>query len=523
MIRSLLILLGILLLLVLAVASTQDAGQASLIWMHYRVDASAAAALILIGLTAFAAVVFWNVALWLARSPQRAERKRLDARRRQGEEAITRGFMALAAGDGKEARRLAIKAVDVSDNTILVRILSALAARESDDAAATRAACAAMLGVPDLKLAGLKGLMELAQREGDRNEAMRLAGEAYAMPRPSMWAFKALFDARLEAGEWREALALLDGALSRKLISPLFCERAKASLMAASAAHMEQAGEDVDQALDYAVRAAKLQPQFTPAPVIAARLLARANKLGRAEDTLEAAWGANPHPAVWLTYRDLVSDETPRERARRLQGLVDRNPQHRESRLLMLEKALLTGIKPDIAAAMDALNEDAAEDRLTRRLGGLMARGAQALGDIDGARTWLAAATLSKGEPDWSDIDSEGRAFPYGAADWSRVILTFAETAALAHPRFERGEKGLPEMPDVASRYVPSMPFIRAAQRSAHRGDSLLMPDDPGAPDVSTPNVSTIDAALSGQDLDQDAAAPPARAPRRKTAPKTRK
>ena len=285
MIRSLLILLGILLLLVLAVASTQDAGQASLIWMHYRVDASAAAALILIGLTAFAAVVFWNVALWLARSPQRAERKRLDARRRQGEEAITRGFMALAAGDGKEARRLAIKAVDVSDNTILVRILSALAARESDDAAATRAACAAMLGVPDLKLAGLKGLMELAQREGDRNEAMRLAGEAYAMPRPSMWAFKALFDARLEAGEWREALALLDGALSRKLISPLFCERAKASLMAASAAHMEQAGEDVDQALDYAVRAAKLQPQFTPAPVIAARLLARANKLGRAEDS----------------------------------------------------------------------------------------------------------------------------------------------------------------------------------------------------------------------------------------------
>ena len=34
---------------------------------------------------------------------------------------------------------------------------------------------------------------------------------------------------------------------------------------------------------------------------------------------------------------------------------------------------------------------------------------------------------------------------------------------------------------------------------------------------------SMIDAALSGQDLDQDAAAPPARAPRRKTAPKTRK
>lgn len=518
MIRSLLILLGILLLIFLAAASTHDAGQASLIWAHYRVDTSAAAILIFIGLLALAAVVFWNVALWLARSPQRAERKRLEARRRQGDEALTRGFMALAAGDGKEARRLAIKAVDASDNTLLVRILSAMAARESEDATATRAAYTAMLGVPELKLAGLKGLMELALREGDRAEAVRLAGEAYAQPRPSMWAFKALFDARLEGGEWREALSLIEGALNRKLISPLFCERAKASLMAASAAHMEGAGEDIDQALDFAVRAAKMQPQFTPGPVIAARLLLRANKPGRAEDVLEAAWAVQPHPALWLAYRDLVSDETPRERARRLQGLIDRNPQHRESRLLMLEKALLTGIKPDIAAAMDALSDETSEDRLTRRLGGLMARGAQALGDLDDARTWLANATLSRSEPDWSDIDAEGRAFPYGAADWSRLILTFAETAALTHPRFERGEKGLPEMPDMASRYVPSMPFIRAAQRQAgNRGNAVPLPDDPGVNDT----------AITGQDLDlqetDSGKAPGTRAPRRRTSPKAKK
>jgi len=512
-IRSLFILLGILLLIFLAAATTHDAGQASLTWAHYRVDTSAAAIVIFVGLLALAGVLFWNVALWLARSPQRAERRRLDLRRRQGDEALTRGFMALAAGDGKEARRLAIKAVDVSDNTVLVRILSAMAARESDDATAARAAYTAMLGVPELKLAGLKGLMELAQREGDKPEAMRLAGEAYAQPRPSMWAFKALFDARLEAGDWREALSLIDGALNRKLISPLFSDRAKASLMAASAAYLDSAGEDVDQALDYAARAAKMQPSFTPGPVIAARLLMRANKPGRAEDVLEAAWAVSPHPAIWLAYRDLVSDETPRERARRLQGLIDRNPQHRESRLLMLEKALLTNIKADIAAAMDALADDAAEDRLTRRLGGLMARSAQALGDLDGARTWLANASLSKGEPDWSDIDAEGRAFPYGAADWSRLILTFAESAVLAHPRYERGEKGLPEMPDIASRYVPSMPFIRAAQRSAgQRGNVLPMPDDPGA----------YDTAITGQDLDV-AETPPSRPSRRKAAPKARK
>jgi HemY protein len=291
------------------------------------------------------------------------------------------------------------------------------------------------------------------------------------------------------------------------LISPIFSERAKASLMAASAAALETSDET--QALDYAVRAAKLQPQFTPAPVLAARLLAKAGKAGRAEDVLEAAWAAAPHPALWLTYRDLVSDETPRERARRLQGLIDRNDGHRESRILRLEQALLTGVKADIAAALTALEPDTAEDVVTKRVCAAMARGAQALQDLDGARFWMAQAALARSEPEWSDIDAEGRAFAYGAQDWSNLILTFAGKAVLPHPRFERGEKGLPELPELTSRYVPSMPFIKAARSRPH---ALPQPDDPGA----------FDAAITGQDLeDADADAEPKPKPVRKArAPK---
>ncbi|MBW8735408.1 MAG: heme biosynthesis protein HemY, partial [Asticcacaulis sp.] len=385
--------------------------------------------------------------------------------------------------------------------------LSAMAAEASGDATATRAAYTAMLSVPELKLAGLKGLVQLAQSQGDKAEAVKLAGDAYNQPRPAMWAFETLFEARLEAGEWSEALGLIDGALSRKLISPIFSERAKASLMAASAAALETS--DDAQALDYAVRAAKLQPQFTPAAVIAARLLVKTGKAGRAEDVLEAAWAAAPHPALWLAYRDLISDETPRERARRLQGLIDRNNSHRESRILRLEQALLTGVKADIAAAMDALEPDTADDVVTKRVCAAMARGAQGLQDIDAARTWFAQAALAKSEPEWSDIDAEGRAFAYGSQDWSNLILTFAAKAVLPHPRFERGEKGLPELPELTSRYVPSMPFIKAATR---RPNAPPQPDDPGA----------FDGAITGQDLDAEEAdaLPKPRPVRKARAPK---
>jgi HemY protein len=495
LIRTVLILLGITALVALAIAGISDAGQASLVWLGYRVDTSASAAVIIVGVMAFCAVSFWNIALWLARSPQRAERARANARRKQGDETLTKGFLAVASGDGNEARRLAAKALDVCDNVALIRILTALAAEQSGDDMATKTAYSAMLNVPELKLAGLKGLMQLAKGQGEKAEAVRLATEAYNQPKPAMWAFETLFEGRLEAGEWAEALDLIDGALNRKLISPIVSERAKASLMAASAARLETSDDAQmrDQALDYAQRAAKLQPAFTPAAIIAARLLAKANKLGRAEDVLEAAWGAQPHPAIWLTYRDLVSSETPKERARRLQGLIDRYKTHRESRMLQLERALLTGAKPDITAAMTALSDDAVEEKLTKRVSGLMSRGAQALGDLDTARTWVAHAALAKGEPEWSDIDAQGMAFAYSASDWSDLILTFARNATLAHPRYERGEKGLPEVPELSSRYIPSMPFIKATRKSATgRINPIPQPDDPG----------DYDTAITGQDLD---------------------
>ena len=245
MIRILLVLLILPALIADQADADGDPGQASLIWLNTRIDTSASAAVIIIGILAFCAVAFWNLALWLARAPQRAERARAESRRRHGDEVLPRGFMAVASGDGTEARRNAIKAIDLCDNSALVRILNALAAEESEDPAATRAAYAAMLSVPELKLAGLKGLVALAEKQGDKAEAVRLAQDAYSQARPSMWAFRVLFEARLEAGEWQEALDLIDGAVSRKLISPIFSERAKASLLAAMAARQEDS-DDAD-------------------------------------------------------------------------------------------------------------------------------------------------------------------------------------------------------------------------------------------------------------------------------------
>ena len=45
--------------------------------------------------------------------------------------------------------------------------------------------------------------------------------------------------------------------------------------------------------------------------------------------------------------------------------------------------------------------------------------------------------------------------------------MVYAERGELAHPRFERGERGVSELPELPGAYVDSTPFISAAETGA--------------------------------------------------------
>ncbi len=357
-----------------------------------------------------------------------------------------------------------------------MRLLAASAAETADDETAAAVAYNAMLGFPDMRLAGHRGLMLLAARRGDRAGALANAEAAYNLARTARWAWRVLLDARLEAADWPAALALVQGALERKIIAPNVAERARAALCAASAASLDLSPDSKTkgQALDFAQQAAKLAPGFAPGVVMAARLLTADGKGGRAASLIEQAWRNAPHPALGLAYRDLRTDETPRERARRLSGLAALNPSHRESRILTIEQALTVG---DLSAARTGA-EAMSEPPVTARICALQARVALAVGNGDEARAWIARAAAAAQEPDWSDMDPEGRAFAYTPGDWARLVSSYAETGELIHPRFERREPMISGLPDLPVTYHASAPFLAAAEAGPTVGAPL--PDDPG-------------------------------------------
>ena len=458
MIRGILVLAALAVIAVTAFVLGGQPGRASVEWLGWRIDMTAAAAALAIIIGAFLAVAIWRIALWIVTTPARQAALRAEARRQRGMEALSRGFLAAAAGDGSEARRLAQQAAElVEDAPALVRILAAQAAEAAGDAAAAQSAYAAMLGFPEMRLAGHRGLMQGAIAQGDHEAALRHAKAAYSLARTSRWAWRALLESRLEGGDWAAALELVQGALERKIVSPISAERARAALLAASAASLETSPNPAlrVQALEFALQSAKLDPGFPPGPVIAARLQIADNKAARAVPLIEQAWKARPHPALYLLWRDLKTAETPKARATRLGELAALNPSNRESRFVVAEQALLIREPAAAQAAVDAMQEGQPDARLC----GLMARIANAAGHADEARAWMARGVTAQQEPDWTDLDPTGRAFAYAPTDWARLVSTYAETGELIHPRLERRERVMSELPELPAAYEPGAPF----------------------------------------------------------------
>lgn len=467
MIRIGLALLAGMALALLAVAASGDPGALTAEWLGWRLDTSAAAGSVLIGVLALVAVGFWRLIIWIAEAPQRAARLRAEARRRESYAALARGYLALASGDAEEARRMSRRAADAAEDApVLSGLLEAQASELAGDDAAARTAYEALLPHPDAQGSARQGLARLSWRAGDRAAALEQARAGENAGRGGAWAWRMQFDDRLEAGDWDGALALLGGPRARRSMVGERADRARAALLSARALQAGAGGVARD-----AMKATALCPDFPPAAVAAARLQAMAGRQGRGEVTLLRAWKVRPHPGLALAYRDLRTEETPEERAERFARLIARNPEHAESRMLDVERALLIGEAAVIDAALERL-EGLSE---TMRLLDLKARAAWAMGQVAQARSLAARAAEALIEPELSDIDPEGRIFHYDRAEWASVIVAWADEAVLVHPREERRDLILPE--------IEPEPVAAVAHEPDPAADPALdwrPPDDPG-------------------------------------------
>ena len=372
-------------------------GSVTVQWQGYRLDSSVA---LLLGAVAVVAVLaalayrFWVVLRGL---PAAARRWRLGRRQRRGFDALTRGMVAVAAGDAEDAGRQGKRAEGLLEDPPLTLLLSAQAAQLAGDEQAAERFFEAMLERPETEFLGLRGLLTQAMKRHDWDEALALARRAHRLRPKSDWVAVNLLDLQVRAGQWLDAEITLGEAAKHALVPPPLVGRQRAALLHEQSQEA-QSGGDSAKALKLARRAHDQDPAFVPAAVRLARLLVADGKGPRAAQVIEKTWSHEPHPDLYEVYRTARPAADSLALARGVQRLAATNPDHPESHIALAEAALEARLWGEARSHLIAAAGAEAPARVCR----LMARLEEdEHGDVAGAREWLMRASVADPDPAW--------------------------------------------------------------------------------------------------------------------------
>jgi len=396
--RRILVLVALAAVVIAAATIADYPGSVDVTWQGWEIETSVD---VLIGAAAILALGLWllfSLMAKLVRLPARFRRNRRERRRRNGEIALTRGMVALAAGDAVSAQRYSGRAEALLARSPLTLLLAAQAAQLAGDEAAARGRYTTLLDEKDGEFLALRGLIGQALKVGDREEAARLSRRAIGL-RPSAEVFETLFALEIEAGRWEAARDVLDGAVRRHLLPEARAAHHRAVILHELSLAAEAAGEG-RRAVSLAANAAAVAPDLVPAAARHARLLIAGDKRRAARRAVERAWSVAPHPELARVWAELGGGAPALELVTWFERLAAQNPDAAESHVAVAEAALAAQLWGEARRHLGLATATAGPDRPSRRLCLLMARLEEGEHPQAGAaRDWLDRALAAPADP----------------------------------------------------------------------------------------------------------------------------
>jgi HemY protein len=373
-------------------------GHFSITWLDWQVEAPIGVMFAALGVIAVVAIMLYILAAWLIALPEQLARWRETRRRRRGYEALTRGMVAVAAGDPGEARRQARRANVLLDEPPLTLLLSAQAAQLSDDEIGARRHFNAMLERPETEFLGLRGLLTQALRNGNESEALTLARRARALQPQAPWVLTTLFDLEARAGDWPGAIATVRRAAKLGVLPPAKARRSEAAALIERARAAHARGHK-HEALAHARQAHAIDPLHPAAAATLAQMLIEAGRPRKAARLIEQEWPRQQHPELVALYRRAFAASDPVEWSMRVESLAKLAPEARESKIALAQAAVDAKLwgeaRRHLAAAMGLAPPSAGLARLMARIE------ASEKNDAAAERRWLAEAAEAAPDPAW--------------------------------------------------------------------------------------------------------------------------
>ncbi|HEY3222447.1 MAG TPA: heme biosynthesis HemY N-terminal domain-containing protein [Pseudolabrys sp.] len=481
-------------------------GEVAITWLGYRIETSVMVAAFAIAVLVLIVALLWSIMRIFLRSPEQVSLFFRHRRAVRGYLAISRGLIAIGAGDLQLARTSADEAARLSPGNPLALLLTAQSAQMAGDRTTAESAFREMTRRNETKLLGLRGLYIEAQRRNDGAAARHAAEEAARISPAVAWAGQAVLDYRCATGDWAGALEALD-QMKSSLEKPDY-RRKRAVLLVARAQALEDIDRDTSRKL--VLESVKLAPDLVPAAALAGRRLAESGEPRKARKILEAAWTINPHPDIAESYANLRLGDSARERLARMQKLASKVPGQLEGALAVARAALDAR---EFVTARGALAPYVSAP--TRRVATLVAEIEESEhGDEGRVREWMARAMRASGDPVWTadGVVSERwlPVSPNGRLDgfeWKVPLAEIGVTRAVIEVTAPPADT--PAMPEPPPAAPENKPADKPRKREKSSMFSKTTPVQPVIPLVHAPDDPGLDSGLD-RDPVPETSGPPA-------------
>jgi HemY protein len=344
-----------------------------------------------------AIIIIWGVLRRVLAAPYYIARRTRERRKDLAFAALSDGFIALQAGDAAKARLLAREARANLPQNAAAQLLEARADLALGDMHSAREHYRALITNKKTALAALSGLYDQARTQGRSDAALTFAQKATELAPYTAWANEAVFDDLTRRGLWAEAAQMVanEPAMSR---DEKMRKRRRQAVVETARAQIAEASEQL-AALDHALAALKLVPDFVPAALIAARIYINRGDSRKAMSLLRRVWRATSHPDVATLFANSVPGTSSVDRLKRVRELVDSPPQNKPA-ALVLARASIDAY--DWVAARQALaNYSSANPSQSVCL--MMAEIEEGeTGDQGKAREWVNRAVRAPRDPLWT-------------------------------------------------------------------------------------------------------------------------
>ncbi len=347
-----------------------------------QVTTSFAAIILLLGFTGvLAAFLTWFIGWLRAEMPIVGHRRNIK-RQSRGFDLLNKSLVALSAGDPKLASRLIARAEVLLPPQPMVHLIAAEAASRSGNDGEAQKRYHTLAASDDGRLIGLRGQLNKAQQKGHVHEALKLARAALAENKNSPWAMKACFALEVAGGHWVEALSIMDGQVKAGFVTRVEAERHKAALYFAKATEASLRGASDVAIKDYQL-AIKHRRDFAPATAALAKVYHSQGNSKKAVKLIKDGWQVMPHQSLRRAYRTFDVTESKAGWLQRVRGLVAGNPDHLESRMLLLGALMDAGEYAGAVGIMEQITADltTADQKPTKNLAALKLRLAREAGD----------------------------------------------------------------------------------------------------------------------------------------------